>query len=160
MDAAFALLLPLVGGYLYIRGCNGLRYKAAREDGHRLYFRVAYHGIFLFVASLAVLGVAYWLLHGYPWFVQIEAFLAGTLGPLLKEPNQANGQLAFLLVCLFSVALGRLAPIAINAIFKHTTQEQLWAAAAENELEEFLLEALGEAKSISVTLTKEVAPLV
>lgn len=147
------MLLPLVGGYLYIRGVTTLRYKIAREDGHRLYFRVAYHGVFLFITSLAILGVAYWQLHSCRWFVSVQDFLASVLRPLLKNPDQANGQLGFLLICLFSVFLGRVSPFSVNRVFAAKAEDALWDAASENELEEFLLDALAQAKSIAVTLT-------
>lgn len=153
MDAAFALLLPLVGGYLFIKGSTFLKYKVAREDGHRLYFRVAYHGVCLFLASLAILGLLYLPVHEMAWFGAVESFLAAALQPLLKSPEQASGMLGFLVVCLFSVFLGRASPLLVNKIFRRTTEDALWEAAAENELEEFLLEALLQAKSVAITMT-------
>jgi len=41
LEPGFALLLPLVGGYLYVVGYSATQYLIAREEGDRLYFRVA-----------------------------------------------------------------------------------------------------------------------
>ena len=155
MDAAFALLflLPLVGGSLFAKECTFVKYVAAREDGHRLYFRVAYYGIMLFVLSLVLWSLVYGVLHRYEWFRATQQFLAAVLQPLLKDRSQADGQLGFVLVCLTSVPLGRCLPLAVNRLMKQTNEQALWAAVETNELEELLLEAMSYAKSISITLS-------
>ena len=56
MDAVFALILPLVGGFFVVREATFIKYQAAREYGHRLYFRITYYGFWLFLASLLILG--------------------------------------------------------------------------------------------------------
>lgn len=59
VDAAFALVLPLVGGFFVVREARFIKYQAAREDGHRLYFRIAYYGFWLFLwSSLQALSEA------------------------------------------------------------------------------------------------------
>lgn len=153
MEAALALLLPLIGGSLFVRGCTGLRYKAAREDGHRLYFRVAYHGVVLFVVSTACLLAVDWALGNFGFYRAAIEMAVARLAPLFKEPRNAGGQSAFLAICLFSVLLGRVSPLLVNVIFKTRQEDALWAAASENELEEFLLDALARLKSVAITLT-------
>lgn len=155
MDAAFALLflLPLVGGSLFAKECTFVKHVSAREDGHRLYFRVAYDDILLFILSLVLLSLVYGVLHRYAWFQATQRFLAAVLQPLLKDRRQADGQLGFLLVCLASVPLGRCLPLAVNRLMKQTHEQALWAAVETNELEERLLEAMSDAKSISITLS-------
>lgn len=153
MEAALALLLPLIGGNLFVRGYTALRYKAAREDGHRLYFRVAYHGVVLFLVALALVVLLHLALAGWPWFVSVRDAAVGGIAPLLKEPKNAGAQAAFLLACVLSVFLGRFSPWLLNLAFKSRHEEALWEAAAEDELEQFLLEALALFKTIAVTLT-------
>lgn len=152
MEPAFALLLPLVGGYLYVVGYAATKYLVAREEGNRLYFRVAYHGVCLFLSSLILFGGAAWLLSHFEWFKALHAKVVEAISPLLKSRDSASAQVAFLVVCLGSVLLGRLAPFLFNKIRKGSIQDALWKAAAENELEEFLLEALAELRTISITL--------
>lgn len=153
MEAALALLLPLIGGNLFVRGCTIIRYKAAREDGHRFYFRVAYHGVILFVAAWVSLALADRWLSNWLWYLQTIEHASTLIAPLWKDQKNTEGQAAFLAVCLFSVLLGRLSPFLINLLFRQRQEDALWEAASENELEEFLLDALARLKTIAVTLT-------
>jgi hypothetical protein len=152
VDAAFALLLPLIGGYHYVRLCTYVRYSVAREDGHRLYFRVAYYGVLLFLVSLILLSGLYAALQGFSWFQEAQRLIEAGLGPLFKDQNHAMAQIGFLLICLTSIPLGRWSPWVINGLFKKLSERALWEAAALNELEELLL-ALTTARSISITLS-------
>jgi hypothetical protein len=153
LDAAFALLLPLIAGYLYIRDSTVLRYKAAREDGHRLYFRIAFYGTVLFCVSLAMMSLGYVLVRHYEWFERCWALLLAGVKPLMKVQDQAAGQLALFLICLFSVALGWASPRIINRLMKRTIERALFDAVADNDLEKLLVEALHGVKTISVTLS-------
>jgi hypothetical protein len=153
LEAALALLLPLIGGNLYVRGCTTLRYKAAREDGHRFYFRVAYHGVVLFAVSAVLLILIDWVLGRYLWYLDALNRAVRAFAPLLKEPKNSAGQAGFLAICLFAVFLGRLSPFLVNRLFKSRQEVALWEAASENELEEFLLDALARLKTIAITLT-------
>lgn len=49
------LLLGLVAGYVFIQHYEVLRYKVAREDGHKLYFRSAFWGIPVTLATTLLL---------------------------------------------------------------------------------------------------------
>ncbi|MFM5007356.1 hypothetical protein ACEUB7_02375 [Aeromonas veronii] len=59
MESAL-LLLPLLAGYVMSVTWYGSRYNAAREDGHRLYFRAAFYGCFClicgFLITLSLMG--------------------------------------------------------------------------------------------------------
>lgn len=85
MDVAVLLLLPLVGGYLFSRWCNATRYLASREEGHRLYFRAAFWGFFLFVI---VLVLRHWLKTDYEIYRGLEAKFRALVVPYLKEPEK------------------------------------------------------------------------
>lgn len=52
MDFAPFLLLALVGGYAFSTILNASVYYSSRENGHRLYFRAAFYGLFLVTLSL------------------------------------------------------------------------------------------------------------
>lgn len=151
MEVAFALILPLVAGYLYVSGCNPLRYKQARDDGHRLYFRIAYYGLLLFIVTALTLGFAYWSLGESPWIQEVWERWVRQVSPLLKEPEKAPAQLAFFLICVATVALGRCLPPIENWLLQSWKFDFLLEAAEQDDLESFLLEAAVEYKSISVT---------
>ncbi|RQX21739.1 hypothetical protein EHZ61_12960 [Aeromonas caviae] len=53
MESAL-LLLPLLAGYVIAVTWNGSRYHAAREDGHRLYFRAAFYGCFSLMCGFLI----------------------------------------------------------------------------------------------------------
>jgi hypothetical protein len=152
LEAAFALLLPLVAGYLYVSSCNQLKYKLARDDGHRLYFRIAYFGVLHFLLTAAVLSLAYWFLEDQSAFQEARDRAVELVKPLLKEPEKApDAQVGFLLICTLSVALGRFLPHADNSLFKGKAEQAVLDAASQDDLELLLLEAAIQYKSISVT---------
>lgn len=153
MEPGFALLLPLVGGYLYVVGYSATKYLIAREEGHRLYFRVAYHGVCLFLCALALFGGVGWGLSQFQWFASAHEKLVALVAPLLKSRDHASAQVAFVIVCFGSVFLGRLAPVVLNRLRKNSIDDAVWKAAQENELEEFLLEAVALLRTVSITLT-------
>jgi len=153
LDPTIAILLPLIGGHQFIVGYTALKYKVAREDGHRLYFRVAYHGVCLLVVSLFIFAGLYFALSRCSWFPAFEAALINIAKPLLKSQDNAPAQVGFFIVCLSSVALGRIGPMVLNKLNKNRIDQALWKAAGENELEELLLEALGLLRTVSITLS-------
>jgi hypothetical protein len=153
LDAALALFLPLVGGYLFVVGYTALKYRVAREEGHRLYFRVAYHGVCLFLVSLVICGLLYALCKDLVWFGSLQASMVDAVRPLLKSPDHAGAQLGFIVICLGSIVLGRASPPILNRLFKGRINDALWTAAQESELEELLLEAMALLRTISITMS-------
>ena len=55
------LLLPLLGGYLFIIKSNYTRYAAARESGQRLLIHSAIAGVLLLAFSRLVVGFFVWI---------------------------------------------------------------------------------------------------
>ena len=51
MDVALVLILPVIGGYYFASYWNFTKFRCAREDGHRLYFRAALYGTILFLIA-------------------------------------------------------------------------------------------------------------
>lgn len=153
MEAAFALLLPLIAGYLYVSGSKRVKYKYSREEGHRLYFRIAFYGVCLFIASAVLAALLNWWVSHYCWYRSTQAFAIEMIRPILKEPDKASSQLAFFVICVLTMALGLLAAFVSNRVFVGKTRDALLEAAAENDLEQLLLVAHIEEKPISITLT-------
>jgi len=107
VDAAFALILPLVGGFFVVREATFIKYQAAREDGHRLYFRIAYYGFWLFLWSFLILaGLHAGLSVCSPKFYGgIEAFVLETLAPFMKEGQQSPARVGLVAVCIMQCFL-------------------------------------------------------
>src|SRR4051812_48355583 len=63
MPSNLLLLLPLLGGYLFIHFCYRFYFRAQALDGHRLIFEAAVAGFTLF---LPCRGLAYLLAHEQP----------------------------------------------------------------------------------------------
>ncbi len=73
--------------------------------------------------------------------------------PLLKDRTTAAPQAAFFIICLGTVALGRLGAPLVNKLFVQETYDAIWKAAENDDLEELLLEAVAQLKPVSITLT-------
>src|SRR5260221_1246999 len=87
MEVAVLLLLPLVGGYIFARTCNFTRFKSFREEGHRLYFRAVFYGVFLLAVCLLV---RLYLFAAWPSYGEIETDIAPFLSFVGKEPSKGN----------------------------------------------------------------------
>src|SRR5688500_8981224 len=80
------LLLPLLGGYIFISYWNRTRFDAKRYSGERLLLHSALAGIFLLVVSFAVVStIATNWPEAYDWWRRLVPFdHSGTsLGALL-----------------------------------------------------------------------------
>ena len=148
MDAVFALILPLVGGFFVIREATFIKYQAAREDGHRLYFRIAWYGFWLFLASFLILGSLRAILSvaGIPLYGDVEHTVLPGLAPFMKEGQQSAARVGFVTVCAFAMILGRFSPPVINRFTKKSSLQALMEATSQNELEELLVDAVAMAK--------------
>lgn len=155
MDVALALILPLIGGFLFVSETVHFKFKTAREDGHRLYFRVSYYGFVLFLAS-ALIYFGFWYFRDHlPWMVWLHQQLVDFIGPALKEPARASGYVRFLCICAFSVLIGRWLPPIINRCTENTkpAKRAVKDAASKDELEDLLVEAVSNQKAIQVTMS-------
>lgn len=153
MDAVFALVLPLVGGFFVIREATFVKYKAAREDGHRLYFRIVYYGTWLLIWSYLLLyGVRAGLMH-LDWYPPFEVATVNELRQLLKDGQQDRARLGFVIACFVAMLLGRLAPHLANKVTRKSSLDALIEAVSQNEFEELLVDAVTMAKSVLITLT-------
>lgn len=101
------LLLPLLGGYIFIRRLNRTRFSAVRYSGERLIFHSAVAGVVLlavaFLVVLVLVGLFPGLKHGWASLVPFPysgtaflAFLLGALGwwPLNRLFYRADAEAA------------------------------------------------------------------
>jgi hypothetical protein len=151
LDVAFALLLPLIAGYLYVSACDQLKFKQSRDEGHRLYFRIAYFGLLCFLLSAILIGLADFFFGKNEVFADIKLASIALARPLLKTPESAAAQVGFVAACIGAVMMGRFLPHADNFFFKSKAEQAALDAAQQDDLEMLLLEAAVQYKSISVT---------
>ena len=50
------MLLPLIGGYVFLSSCNITRFKTIFYSGYRLFFKSAFWGIILLVSATFILS--------------------------------------------------------------------------------------------------------
>ena len=167
MDLPLFFTLPLIGGFAFVTGFFLLRWRSARQDGQRLYYRAAVWGGLLTIAAVVIhLLCMRWSVYrqGFEWLY--GAFLQ----PLLtaKDPPplsslQIRAHVA--LVCVYALLLG----IGIPAL----SRGLLWAAGRglmrvtglnpwlvklnlatiTDPLERLLSRALVNAEAVQVTLS-------
>lgn len=146
MELTALLLLPLVGGYIFANSCNATRFRAAREEGHRLYFRAAYYGVFLFLIATAARLLIVWL---WPEYRGWERTLLPTIQPMLKESKEDAA--VVVLLALGAMLLGGVSGPLLNlTVFGES--RWLKAAIKEDEFEALLHRALARAMPIALTM--------
>lgn len=146
MELTALLLLPLVGGYIFANNCNATRFKAAREEGHRLYFRAAYYGVFLFLIVTIARLLVVWL---WPEYREWERTVLPTIQPMLKDSKEDSAVVVLLALC--AMLLGGISGPILNAT---VFGESRWLKAAikEDEFEALLHRALARAMPIALTM--------
>jgi hypothetical protein len=147
MDVAVLLLLPLVGGYAFSRACNVSRYLAAREEGHRLYFRSAFWGFALFVTALLIRLL---LVANFELYRNLEDEFRDVIAPYLKEPEKGNPfQLTIIAVgaLLIGAPLGKL----LNIVFWRGPA--LARAIKHDDFEVLLNEAVGRTTPVALSMS-------
>lgn len=148
MDAALIVVLPLVGGYIFASRWIVTKYVVDREDGHRLYFRAAFYGVFLFTAALLIRLI---LLSWFDSYSQIESVLSGELRGTLKEPNDPALR-STLVTALFALALGSIFWVPFEFIPQNWKRFLFHRAIRNNEFEILLARAVQSVTPISVTM--------
>jgi hypothetical protein len=149
MDVALLLLWPIIGGYYLARHWNFSRFRLAREDGHRLYFRAALYGTILFIAAYLARIVA---LAVSTFYSDIEALLAQQVVPMLKPDPDTSGAnvFAIALTSFYALALGVCCGKPLNFFFRQ--DRFLEKAVQDNDFERLIHTAAGKESPISVTV--------
>lgn len=145
MELTALLLLPLVGGYLFANTCNATRFRAAREEGHRLYFRAAFYGVLLFFVS-AVIRLL--LVKAWPAYRTWEAGILAAIQPILKDGKEDSA--IVVLLAFFAMGIGWLAGHVFNRLLGETPW--LRAAIQDDEFEALLHHALARAMPVALTM--------
>jgi len=87
MDTVLLFALPLVGGLIFCSTFNATRWRAAREDGHRLYFRAVFFGSILFAL---VAAARIYLESRFVVLPRIEAPIVTALRPMVTVKEAAS----------------------------------------------------------------------
>lgn len=113
MDVAL-LFLPLVGGYKFASASYFLKYSSAREDGHRLYFRVAFIGAILFVVSAVLRAL---LLH-HEWYAAFELEALSWFTTFVSSDGKENApRFSLAIVAIYAMFLGWFLGYLFNPFF-------------------------------------------
>lgn len=144
MDTALLLLLPLVGGYFFVKNCILTSYEVARESGHRLYFRAIFVGFALVFVAL-VLHVA---LISWAPYASVQQLAADITAPLFDGTEPRISDLAT--VCIVALLLGVVGWRPLNWILPR--DPFLERAVRDHGVEKLLLDALRRGISVAVTM--------
>lgn len=128
------LLLPLLGGYVFITYWNYTRFSARRYSGERLLIHAALAGVFLLVLSYAIVLLLSAKLPGLAstWHSWVPFKHSGTsLGALL---------------------LGTTLWLPLNLVFRKETELRRTIADWNDYLEELLTDALENTRQVAITL--------
>lgn len=145
MEITALLLLPLVGGYFFANTCNITRFRAAREEGHRLYFRSALYGVLSFVLALLLRIL---LLNVWADYRAWEQPALEAIRHILKEGSEDSAVVVFLLV------IAMLIGIVAGPLVNRALPKGWWLKLAikDDELEALLHRALARAMPVSLTM--------
>ena len=147
MDTALLFALPLVGGLIFCSNWNYTRWRVAREDGHRLYFRAVFFGALIF----ALVAIAHAQLERVSVRYSSTARLAKEfIRPMAKEPSSASAVADLTLICFLSMLAGWPLARLLNLGFRK--DHWLRQAIRKDALEAFLLDAADSETSIAVTM--------
>jgi hypothetical protein len=128
------LLLPLLGGYVFITYWNHTRFSARRYSGERLVIHAALAGVFLLVLSYALV-----LLIAHTW-PRLAAIWHGWV------PFEHSG------TSLGALLLGATMWWPLNFVFTKETELRRTIEDWNDYLEELLTDALESTRQVSVTL--------
>lgn len=137
-------ILPLVGGFVFIKEWEATRYILPREDGHKLYFRSAYCGLFICIAAFFSLALIVYVAATIPW--RFSSSFADYSG------NLFDSRLVFMTL-LASPILGY-----VFARFLNIFTDELnfyYTALQDNEFEYLLVKAMSSDLMVMVTMEEE-----
>jgi hypothetical protein len=147
MDTVLLFALPLVGGLIFCSTWNFTRWRVAREDGHRLYFRAVLFGAILFAVVAA-------LRHQFeaqcPQWLAMVVAIKGVIKPMAKDAAGAAAVSDLAITCFLVMLLGWPFAKSLNLVFR----KRFWLrrAIAEDQLEDFLLQSVDRELPIAATM--------
>lgn len=132
------LLLPLLGGFVFVTFWNRTKIAAEGYQGYRLIFYSSIWGAIFLLLSLIILRIP-----KVGFFLKTAiAFIFGNLSTGGNDPN----------LTLLSFALGALAWIPLNAIFSRAREYERALKKFGSQLENRLFEALDKKTQVLITL--------
>jgi len=146
VDVTPFLLQVLVGGYVFANTCNPIRYRTAREDGHRLYFRATFYGVCLFFAALLL---RLWLISDFDFYREWEQGIRDVIRPILKDTE--GDSWIFLVVSVWTLILGSTIAGPLNRLL-FPKSSWLITAIQEDDLESLFHRALARAMPVALTM--------
>jgi len=148
MDTAILVVLPLVGGYIFASRWTVTKYVVDREDGHRLYFRAAFYGVFLVTVSVLVRVILTRYFDGYESW---EQGLARLYSGVLKDPSDARQQIN-LVTALYALSIGSVLWVPFLRLPQSWLRYLYDRAIRHDELESLIAEAARRVVPVSVTM--------
>ena len=178
MDVALLFFLPLIGGFLFVETSYFTRFKAARQETQRLYYKAAACGVLLSVIGFVVHRL---LLREATSYAAFVAFLStNVIGPLFERPVSTvapalSPQLVSVRVdlafaCAWGFAIGASTPLsngvvyAVDRAWFHLVARRLGRPslisainqhATTDQIEILLTEALRHSSQVQVTLSTQ-----
>jgi len=129
------LLLPLLGGYLFVSQLDSLRYRVSRHTGQRLLLDSSVAGVVLLIVARILTGIS-------------EALSSGA-----ERVWQEIAPFDYSGTAFVALLLGFVSPWVLNQ-FMNTTEQGILAMEKEgNYLEVLLSRALRDKKQVSITLS-------
>ena len=147
MDTVLLFALPLVGGLIFSSHWNFTRWRVAREEGHRLYFRAVFWGAVIFalvaIARPCVEGVV-------PLVSSAVTYLKALIEPMAKDELTAPALADLTITCFVAMLSGW--PLAKLLNFAFPEREWIRRAIEKDDLEKLLLRAADEEVPLCVTM--------
>ncbi|MGA2552362.1 MAG: hypothetical protein ABSF50_19625 [Burkholderiaceae bacterium] len=178
MDLALLFFLPLLGGFLFVVDFYGTRFKVARQETQRVYYKAAFCGV---VLSIVGLVLHHQFQRQSDTYRDIAVFLRQHfVDPLLERPIPAGGpapsadsiaardELAF--ACLWGFFLGAAAPLynvlimvvdwAWTYLFARwvglpSLRQMINRSSIRDQFELLITDALIQANQVQVTLVNQ-----
>lgn len=147
MDTVLLFALPLVGGLIFCSAWNVTRWRVAREEGHRLYFRAVLFGAILFVVVAAIRPQ---LESRFPRYSATVAAVKEFIKPMAKEQSGAAAVADLTVTCFLAMLAGWPLAWLLNLGFR----KDFWLRRAieEDDLEGFFLDAADREIPIAATM--------
>ena len=139
--------LPLVGGLIFCSNWNCTRWRVAREEGHRLYFRAVFWGALIF--TLIVIVRPY-IEATSPHFLTAVTYFKDLVQPMAEDKTTGQAVSDLTVTCILAMLTGW--PLAMLLNLACRKEYWLRRAIKKDEMEGFLLDVADEQVPICVTM--------
>jgi len=148
VNLATFILIPLLAGYSFSITWYGSKYFTVREQGYRLYFRVAFYGLWLLISAVLIHLI---LISHFDDYIE---YLNSASAIFLNANEQLEqGQIALLSVAVITIVLGPTLGHLLNAI--PWSKGILYLATANEDFERLILQAVRKSMPICITMSNK-----